>query len=614
MSRLVPKYVIGALLITAGMFALPQSALAGKKVLRVLFDGPVLESPDENAQLFAILGGSEARTLRDWVSLIEKAAKDDEIAGIAMIVEQPQFGFAQLEDVTRALGAFRDAGKKIYCYIDYAGNGGYALACAADHITLAEFSDLWIVGLHGELSFYKGLLDKIGVEADFLRCGAYKSGPESFTRTEPSPESAENVNWLLDGIYERWVGMIADRRGMSAEQVKALVDRAPLPAEEALKHKLVDKVSSFPDFKKMIHKEFGKDVEVVKKLEEDSGLEIDFENPFAMFQMFAEKFSELMEEAGEPDKPGIALIYVEGLIMVGDNDSNPFAGNIAGSTTIRAAFEKAREDDSIKAVVVRVDSPGGSGLASDIIWKAATRCGEEKPVIVSMGNVAGSGGYYVSIPGDTIFAEETTITASIGVFGGKFVWNNLMESKLGITTTEFDRGKHAGLWSMNRHWNEEERAWVTEYMNSAYEQFKGRIMHSRGDRLKGDLEDMAGGRVYTGKQALERGLVDQIGGLSDAIEYTAKKVGLDDYEIYVLPEPMDFADILAMLMEEDVEDDWEISLRSRMTTDPLLRAAGPLLENLAPQHLGNIGRALEKIVIINREHVGCFMPFDLTIR
>ncbi|MBU0618502.1 MAG: signal peptide peptidase SppA [Planctomycetes bacterium] len=611
MSRMARRYVSWTLLIVGATFLLPQTALAARKVLRVRLDGPVLEAPDENAQLLGLLfSGSETRTLYDTVRTIEKAAADDEIAGIALIIEQPQMGFAQIEEVTRALQGFREAGKKVYCYMDYAGNGSYALACSADHITLAEYSVLGIVGLHAEASFYKGLLDKIGVYADLMHCGAYKSALEPFTRTEPSPEAAENINWLLDGIYERWIEMLAEGRGLSAWEVEALVDRAPLEADESLEHKLVDAVGSFPDFKKLIYKEFGQDVEVVKKLGDEGGFDLDLENPFAIFQMF----SEMLDKRREPTKPGIALIYIDGGIIVGKNDSGPFGGGMAGSTTIRAAFEQAYEDESVKAIVVRVDSPGGSALGSDIMWKAATRCASEKPLIVSMGNVAGSGGYYVSIPGDMIFAEETTITASIGVVGGKFVWNELMENKLGITTTEFDRGKHAGLMSMNKCWSEGEREWMTTYLNSVYEQFKGRIVSSRGDRIKGNLEDMAGGRVYTGKQALELGLVDRIGGLSDAIEYATEKVGLDEYEVYVLPEARDFTDILALLMDEETEDEWEISLTPRASSDPLLRAALPMLKDLAPHRLRSIAQAFRNLTTLSHEHVGCFMPFDLTIR
>lgn len=192
MSRSLRRCASWTLVLISASLVLPVPAAAARKVLRLRLDGPVLEAPNENAQLFALLGGSKARTLRDWVSTIRKAAADPEIAGLALIIEEPELGLAQIEELTRALKHFRANGKKIYCYMDYAGNGTYALACAADHITLAEHSTLAIVGLHAELGFYKGLLDKIGVEAELLHCGAYKSAHEPFTRTEPSPEAAED--------------------------------------------------------------------------------------------------------------------------------------------------------------------------------------------------------------------------------------------------------------------------------------------------------------------------------------------------------------------------------------------------------------------------------------
>lgn len=603
---------MGWLLLSCSLvFFLPNNAWAGKKVLRLLFDGPVPEAPDENAQLLGqLFGGPESRTLYQWVKLIEQATHDDEIAAIAMIIESPQMGLAQVEEVTRALKAFREKGKKVFSYMDYAGNGSYALACAADHITLAENSDLAILGLYAELSFYKGLLDKIGVHADMMHCGDYKSALEPFTRTEPSPEAAENINWLLDGIYERWIEILAKGRGLSSDQIKAAVDQAPLGAEEARKLKLIDQVGSFADFRQLIYKEFGQDADIVKKLDDGKGLKLDLKNPFAIFQMF----NEMLEKQSVPQKAGIALIYIDGGIVVGKNDSSPLSGASAGSTTIRAAFQKALDDDNVKAIVVRVNSPGGSALASDIMWKIATQCAAKKPLVVSQGNVAGSGGYYVSIPGDLIFAEECTITASIGVVGGKFVWDGLMEDKLGITTTEFKRGKHADLMNMNRLWSEEERAVMMKYMNETYEQFKGRIMASRGDRLKKNLEDMAGGRVYTGKQALELGLVDRIGGLSDAIKYAVEKAGLSDYEVYIYPEAEDFSAILAKLLKEDTEDEWEISSNSHFGGHSLLRQLLPVLIKIAPDRARDIGAALRSMTTLQKEHIGCFMPFELRIR
>ncbi len=613
MRHPTPKRFSWSLLALGLFLAWPQLGLAAGKVLRVRFDGPMTEKPDESAQFFAILGGNQARSLRGYVKMFEKAAADPDIRGLAMIIEQPQMGFAQLQEITQALREFRKSGKKIYCYMDYAANGSYALACAADSITLAENSELGIVGLHAELSYYKNLLDKIGVQAQLLHCGAYKSALEPFTRTGPSKEAAENIDWLLDGIYEAWINMIAEGRHLSPEKVKQLVDNAPVPAADALKAGLVDHVGSFVDFKQLVHKEFGADVEIVKKIGEDEGMKIDFNNPFAFFQMIGE----MLQPKNEPRKPGIALIYIDGGIAMGKSQQSPFGGSSnVGSTTIRAAFEKARLDDAVKAVVVRVNSPGGSALASDIIWKAARRCAKEKPLIASMSNVAGSGGYYVSIPADVIFADEATITASIGVVGGKFVWHDLMENKLGITTATFDRGKHAGLSSMNRPWNDEERAFIRKYMVQVYEQFKGRVMESRGDRIKGKLDDMAGGRVFTGKQALKLGLIDKLGTLEDALAYAAQKADLGEkYEVYVLPKAKNpFEEIVAAMTGQEQEDEWEMSASQLVTSNPLLHTAAPLLQQLAPDRAAHVARALENLVMLGRERVGCFMPFDLTIR
>ena len=605
MNRTVRRFVCWTALVAFVAALCPQSALAGKKLLRMRLDGPVMEAPQEMAFL-AALTGEEPKTLRQLLRTIDRAAGKKDIAGIVLIVEQPAMSLAQLEELTRALKAFRETGKKVYCYVDYAGNSSYALACAADHITLAEHSLLGINGLNASMMFFKGLLDKIGVHADMLHCGDYKSAVEPFTRTEPSKEAAENVNWLLDGLFDRWLQLMADGRGLSVEEIRAAVDAAPVSAERALKLKLVDEVSSFPAFKQMIYKEFGKDVEMLKKLDTDDEFKLDFDNPFAIFELFGK----IMEKTSEPAKPGLALVYIEGAIMMGKNEPSIFGGTSAGSSTIRAAFEKARTDDNIKAVVVRVDSGGGSALASDIMWKAATRCAAEKPLIVSMGGVAGSGGYYVAIPGDVIFAEETTITGSIGVLGGKLVWKQLMEDTLGITMTEFPRGKHAGIWSMNRRWSDEERAWVQKYIDSVYTQFKGRVMQSRGDRIKGDLEPLAGGRVYTGRQALERGLVDKIGGLTDAIDFAARKADLgDDYEVYVLPKPLDIVEVFKKLLGEDTEDEFEISLRLGPAKDPLLRAALPIVQQLSPELAREIMQYLRNVVTLSHEHVGCFMPF-----
>ncbi len=600
---------------SAALLAVP-AALGDGKVWRLVLDGPLMESPREDAELAVLFGGAKMRTLLDLVREIDEAAENAAVRGMALVVEQPALSLAQVEELSRALGRFRAAGKPVYCYIDWASNVGYCLAAAsADHITLAENSELAITGLSAEVSFYKNMFDKIGVKADMLRCGAYKAAAEPYIRSEPSPEFAENINWLLDGLYERWVEMVAEGRKLSPQEVMAAVDAGPLSAAKAQQAKLVDEVGSFDGFRKRIESKFGADAEIVKDLDADKlDVDLDMENPFAFFQEMNRVMEEMFGGAKDSNDPGIGIVYVDGGIVVGKSESSPLGGTVAGSTSVRAAIEQARRDEKVKAVVLRVDSPGGSAIASDIIWQAATQLASEKPLVVSMGSVAGSGGYYVSIPGETIFAERSTITASIGVVGGKLDWSELWSNKIGITTTEFHRGKHAGLMSFNRPWNDDERAWVTNWMNEIYEQFKGRIMSSRGPRIQGELETMAGGRVFTGKQALKLGLVDELGGVTDAIAHAAKKAGLEDPPVYTFPRKKGLAEVLAQLMGEPVDDDWEMSVGALVARDPALRAALPLLNEIAPSQVKGLLNALRNLALIQREHVGCFMPLDLHVR
>lgn len=594
-----------------------DSALAAKSILRLRLDGPVMEAPAQDAEMAVLFGGQKPNTLHELVDKIHAAAKDANINGIAMIIESPQVSIAQVEELTRALRDFRAAGKKVYAYLDYATNSSFALACAADHITLAEYSTLDIRGLNAELSYYKGLLDKLGMVADMLHCGAYKSALEPYTRTEPSKEAAENINWLLDGIYTRWIQLMADGRKLSPQQVTEAVDIGLLDAKPALDRKMIDAVGTFADYTQMMHKEFGDDAKVVKNYPSDEELDIDIdpENPMAMFMQMSKVFEKILGANAENEsKDGIGLIYVDGPITTGKSQQGGFMGGAsAGSTTVRAAFEEALKDDHVKAVVLRVDSPGGSALASDIIWNAARRLSKSKPLIVSMGGVAGSGGYYVAIPGQTIFAEESTITGSIGVVGGKIVWNGFWEGKLGITTTAFTRGKSAALMTTTRAWTDDERNRMQNWMNGVYDQFKGRVTESRGDRIKGNLEDLAGGRVYTGKQALEHGLVDKIGGLSDAIAFAADKAGLKDYDVYDIPKKKDFLEAIKTLMGEESDDEFEISA-SPLAADPLARSLGALIREIAPEQAHTLFNAAYRLMILDREHVGCFMPTDITIR
>jgi len=310
-------------------------------------------------------------------------------------------------------------------------------------------------------------------------------------------------------------------------------------------------------------------------------------------------------------KPTVAIVFVEGAIQTGVAKRSPFGGSSgAYSTTIRKALEEAAKDDTIEAVILRVDSPGGSALASEIILDAVQRVAKEKPLIVSMGNVAGSGGYYVACSADTIFADAMTITASIGVIGGKIVTTGMWD-KLGISWHANQRGKMAAMMSTATKFSDPERAKLRKYMGNVYEIFKAHVVAGRGDKLTKPIEEIAGGRVFTGAQALELGLVDRIGGLDDAVKFAAKKAGLGEYEIRVLPEPPGFFELLSG--GQDDEYSWSRIAESSITDMPMIRAGLTALAAVDPLRVRAVVRALLRVELVHREGVITMMPDELLI-
>jgi protease-4 len=310
----------------------------------------------------------------------------------------------------------------------------------------------------------------------------------------------------------------------------------------------------------------------------------------------------------------VAVIYVDGLIHSGRNEANPFLGVTAGSKTIGRTLEEAARDPMVKAVVLRVDSPGGSALASEIIWKATQEVTSRKPLVVSMGNVAGSGGYYVSCGAPTIFADPTTLTGSIGVVGGKVVLRGLWD-KLGISTYAVTRGKHAAMYSSEQPFSDSERAKAIALMEHVYKQFKDRVVTGRGERLKGEIDSLAGGRVYTGRQALAIGLVDRIGGLHDAIRHAAGEARIGEYEVEVLPRPKN---IFEQLMESMSGEHDEDRLMAGPTRE-LLQGASMLgavasLRLLDPQAAESLVNSVARLMLFRNERVLAVTPADVNIR
>jgi len=482
--------------------------------------------------------------------------------------------------------------------------GQYVLASGATRVSVVPTADLWITGLSGESPYLRGLLDKLGVKPDFLACGEYKSAAEMFTLVGPSPAAEKMQNWLLDSLFETEVGLIAKGRKVDPGEVKEWIDNGPYTAERAKAKGLIDAVEHRQAFEAMLRAKYGKDVAFDRKYAEKELPKLDLSSPFGVFKMWADLLGANIKKG--TGKPAVGIVYVEGPIMLGGGSVSPFGGSAgAFSTEVRKALDEAARDDSIKAVVLRVNSPGGSAVASEIILAATQRVKARKPLVVSMGNVAGSGGYYVACASDTIFADDATITGSIGVVGGKMV-TTPMWNKIGVNFKEYKRGKNAGMLSSSTPFSAEEREKMQAWMDEIYKVFKDHVVAIRGKKLKKPIDELAGGRVYTGKQALELGLVDKIGGLQDALAYAAGQAKLETYDVRVVPEPKNFLEVLLEETSGDKEDPKHLGLG--VTRGSLVDMALPYLKDLDPQRVRVIRAALERLDLLRQDGAVLMMP------
>jgi protease-4 len=576
--------------------------------------GELVEKPA--ADPFNLLG-SQVTSLEDLVGRMKEAAQDDNVKAVVLTFDNMSLGFGQLEEIRAAVERLKSTGKKVYVHVGGMNTFTYSLLCSGDRLSVAPHSSLWLTGLYGESLYLKGLLDKIGVQADFMHIGDYKSAAEMLTRTEPSAPAAENINWLLDSLYGSLTDMIAQSRGKTAKEIRDLIDQGPCLAEEALAKGLIDAVETREAFLTDVRAEIGGPIEFDNRYGQEKRPQFNPANPLAILSILGE----LMNPPHKPQKAAVAVVYVEGTILPGYGQASPF-GTSSGafSGDIAKALETAAKDSSVKAVVMRVDSPGGSAEASEVILNAARQIQGHKPFIVSMGNVAGSGGYYVSCRADTIFADEATITASIGVVGGKLVTTD-MWTKLGVNWVGYKRGANADIFTSARPFDDAQRQLFEQYMEKVYEAFKGHVAEGRGDKLHKPLDEIAGGRVYTGKQALELGLIDRIGGLQPAIEYAASKASITDYEVRVIPEPKDF---LTMLMEDysgqgenpsDISMPGEVKVNddSPLLSQPTLVSLLDLLRKTEPQRAHALVQALQRIELIRNEGVIMMMPYDMIL-
>ncbi|WP_278471940.1 signal peptide peptidase SppA [Gimesia maris] len=543
------------------------------------------------------LFGDVTESLSKVVSRLEKAAEDKSLTGVVLHFKGTELGWAKLNELRQAIQKVRKSDKKVFAWIETGMTKDYLIASACDQIVMPESASLILLGLRAEVSFYKNLFDILDIKPDILRVGKYKSAAEPYTRTEMSEAFREEMEALLDNYFGQITGMISASRGLSAEKVEAAINGGPYMAAEAKKLGLIDHIAYEDQLPKLLTGEDSKnEVKLIKKYAKKRA-DTDFSGIAGLIKLM-DLLAGIDSSQRIGSGPRIAVIYATGAIMSGSSaQGSLLGGNVLGSDTFIKAVHKAADDDQVKAIVVRVDSPGGSALASDLMWRALEEAG--KPIVVSMGDVAASGGYYISMGAERIFAEPGTLTGSIGVVGGKLAIEGLYK-KIGITTSVISRGSNSGTFSPLNGFTESERVAVTGMLNAIYKQFTEKAAAGRKmDYNK--LEALARGRVYTGEMALKLGLVDQLGTLDEAIDH-ARKLGKikegEKFEKLILPRPTSPFEQIFGPVDGDTQQHKQISR---------------MLDSLAP----GLSEQLKKMDLINllaREKSLTIMPFEIRVQ
>ena len=469
---------------------------------------PEVESGGVIGQLIA-----ERQTVRSIVESLRKAKVDRRISSVVLAPGGIDGLWGKLQEVRDAITDFRSSGKQIVAYLEYGSARDYYLATACDAIYLMPVSPLDLTGLASYEVFLRGAFDKLGAYPDFLQLGEYKTAGNTFTEKTFTPTHREMAESLNQDLYGQLVRGIAEGREMTEAAVRALIDRGPFLPEEALQLGLVDDLA------------YRDQLNDKASLGADDGFLEDSEyqkvDPGSL---------------GVNRGPRIAVIYAVGIISTGESSSNSLQGSIVGSETLVRHLRDARTDDSIEAIVLRVDSPGGSAIASDVIWREVLQTRDHKPVIASMSDVAASGGYYISMPAETVVAQPGTITGSIGVVMGKFALDDTF-AKLGMNVEAVTSGRMADINSPVRRYSDAERAKLAEQLQAVYDTFVEKAAQARQTTPE-RIEAVAKGRVWTGRQAQRLGLVDEIGGLEKALALAKRSAGLpEDAEVEIVVYP-----------------------------------------------------------------------------
>ena len=518
--------VVVVVLLIIGIISIAISTLDSDKetkvkansILKITLSKPIVDRASDNPFENLSITNMDPETEIGFKSIldnIEKATTDDRIKGIYLNVPFVNAGLSQTEEIRNKLLDFKTTGKFIISYAENYSQSGYYLSSIADEIFLNPEGIFELKGFSAQIIFFKGLLEKLDIEAQVIRHGKFKSAIEPFILDKMSKANREQISLLLTTISDNILDSIASQRGLTLSGVEELADNLELnTAANCLENNFVDA---------LIYQD-----ELENKLKSKLGEE-------AKLQLISlSKYNNAkVEKQGKISRDKIAIIYATGEINSGKGDLKSI-----GSETTAKAIKKAREDERVKAIVLRVNSPGGSALASDVIWRETTLAKAEKPLVISMGDLAASGGYYIACAADTIVANPTTITGSIGVFGLIPNLQHFYKNKLGITIDTVNTSKHADVGGMHRRLTSFERAKIQDHVEGIYATFISHVAEGR-NMSTAAVDDIGQGRVWAGYDAKRLGLVDVLGGLETAIDIAADLAELSDYRLISLPKKED---------------------------------------------------------------------------
>ncbi len=576
--------IVAVIAIIVASRSMGQPTVANNSVLVLRLSG---ELPDYVAEepLARAFGIKQQLSFTGLLTQLRKAEADNRIGAILLDIDFPGIGWAKADELRDAIKEFKTSGKPVYAYMELGTNKEYYLATAADKIFLPPSGDIYINGFAAQAMFYKGSLDKLGIEADVIQIGPkYKNAPDQYTKKEMGEGQREVINAVLDEYYSRFTTAIAESRKKSVEDVKALIDAAPYNAVKAKSLGLID------------------DALYRDQIDNDLKAKLGYREDDKLRTVSGGDYREIPSDSlGLNKGERIAVIYASGAISGGRSGSGPLSGEMAGSDTLVEAINQAADDKSIKAIVLRVDSPGGSALASDLMWHAIENAKAKKPFVVSMADVAASGGYYIACNANKIVAQPTTITGSIGMFLGKPVVKGFYDW-LGVSNEYVMRGKNAGIFRATEKWTPEEHAKMQEMGNNVYyDNFIPKVASGRNKTTE-EVNTLGQGRVWTGTQAKANGLIDEFGGLERAIDIAKELASLPadrDVKRIVFPEPRPFL------------EEYFGSETSSQTKEQLAQTA--LLESL-PADVRRSFRFVAMFDQMQRGEAMMLLPFELEIK